>query len=182
MATTEPSEALRQRLVAGKQWIDSTHGESNEQLRGRFDHITTKFLASLDGLSDDQLRFPEHAGKWSIYEVCLHTSHAVRNTAQMIAALADGRIPKMTDDIRLGVLDEDPRDFESVRRRLEEAFDTARATADLFDHHFNTEATVTHPYFGPLDARQWYVFNLMHMNYHIGQIERIKSNPAFPNF
>ena len=180
MAATDPSEALRQRLVAGKQWIDTTHAESNDQLRGRFDHITQKFLASLDNLSDEQLRCPEREGKWSIYDVCLHTSHAVRNTAHMITALANGTVPEFANNIQLGVLDDDPGDFPAARRQLELAFQTARATADLFDNDFNKKTTVTHPYFGPLNARQWYVFNLMHINYHTGQIERIKSAPTFP--
>ena len=180
MATTDPTEALRQRLVAGKQWIDTTHAESNDQLRGRFDHITQKFLAALDGLTDQQLRFPERDGKWSIYDVCLHTSHAVRNTANMITALANGIVPEFANNIRLGVLDDDPGNFPAARRQLEHAFATARDTADHFDRDFNTETTVTHPYFGPLDARQWYVFNLMHINYHTGQVNRIKSTSTFP--
>lgn len=180
MAILDPSEALRQRLVAGKQWIDTTHGESNEQLRGRCDHITGKFLASLEGLTDEQLKFPEREGKWSVYEVCLHTSHAVRNVAHLSTALTRGIVPEFANNIQLGVLDEDPGEFSGTRRLLEEAFAAARATVDLYDGEFNEETTVGHPYFGPLNARQWFVFNLMHINYHTGQIERIKSAPGFP--
>ncbi|MEX2015208.1 MAG: DinB family protein [Candidatus Hydrogenedentales bacterium] len=180
MATTEPSEALRQRLVAGRQWIDTTHGESNQELRSRFEHITGKFLESVDGLPDEQLWFPEAEGKWSIYQVCLHTSNAVRLTAMLIRGLAAGHVPEMAKDIRLGVLDDDPGDFPRTRQQLVQAFDTARGTADLFDGDFHAGTTANHPYFGPLNARQWYVFNLMHMNYHIGQINRIKSTPTFP--
>ena len=68
--------------------------------------------------------------------------------------------------------DELLRQFEAARQRT---MGFAEATeADLRAYAF------PHPFLGPLDCYQWLLFLATHCERHVGQMEEVKSDPAFP--
>ena len=158
-------------------WMDRLDDASTDELSAKWDEINTGFLAQLEGLTPDQIDFSPGEGEWCIKEVCLHVSNAVRGTAMGVSALATGK--SIEGDPRLGVKDDDPGNFEDVLANLQKAFRSAADSAGRLESA-DTNATMKHPYFGALNARGWFVFNLMHIKVHINQIKRIKGSVEYP--
>ena len=51
-----------------------------------------------------------------------------------------------------------------------------RATEKAVDF----ETTAPHPFFGPLNCKGWILFNVMHANVHVRQMQRIKNSEGYP--
>ncbi len=175
----EMTDAMRARVEAGKQWLAQVREESAAQLNARLAEYETALNASIHGLSNEQLVFTPGADQWSVRQVGLHLTHSVRAVANIVKVLAAGEDRR--GEIVMGLLDDDRQDSATeLSARLREAFQQAEDATEVFDREFSREKTAQHPYFGPLDCKEWAVFNLMHISIHIQQIERIKNDSAFP--
>lgn len=163
------------------------------------------FLASLQGLSDTQLRFktaPEH---WSILEIAEHVAVSedalydrIANTiagtntdANMLANVQpnDARVTaSMTDRSGKRQAPEAIRPtgrFASASAgAVEAAFAASRAKTIAYaqDTPANLRAhAAPHPALGALDAHQWLLLLSAHSARHTAQIHEVKAAPNFPN-
>ncbi len=175
----ELTDAQRERIAAGKQWLAQVREESADQLNARLADYEASLNDRIHGLTNDQLTFLPSPDHWSIRQVCLHITHSVRTVAIIVSTLAGGK--DGPEKIAMGLMDDDHGDNEEeLSRRLREAFQLADDATRLLDGNFNNDQTTDHPFFGALNCKEWAVFNLMHVSIHIQQIDRIKNDSSYP--
>jgi hypothetical protein len=180
-ANSEPpiSDRLRAGLPMAKAWIHEAVLKTDERLLELLEERKTGMENSLRGLSEIQSHFVPGKGQWSIDEVARHLAHANNRVAGLIEALVSGYVPGGSPE--MGFVPRDDRSFDQVRSDLLSSFDMLRdELAAISDPDANLSVKYKHPFFDELNAREWFVFNLVHASAHIQQIERIKSAHGFP--
>lgn len=169
-----------ERIAKASEMIGASAQESAQELGAELNRIRDQFANELDGLGEAQLKYCPAEGQWSIYEVGLHVAGALRRTAMLSSALAHGHAPKIDGEIKMGVLMEDPGDFDGVKKALSDGFEKMAAATERVGGECNLEAVFPHPIFKDYNCRQWVAFNLFHMLIHVNQIRRIKASDGFP--
>lgn len=183
MSTPSPQPQLSDRLKAqlpmAQAWIHDTVQKSDARLLELLEERKEGFLKSLDGVTSARAAFVPGEGQWCIDEVLRHLAHTNNRVAGLIEALASGYVPGGSPV--MGFVPRDDRSYEEVKADLLASFDMLRGVfGAVTDPGANLETRYSHPFFGDLNAREWFVFNFVHASVHIQQIERIKSSPAFP--
>ena len=114
---------------------------------------------------------PPAAGEWSANEVMAHVVEAGRHFGGAVVRLLDGQTPEAPRDA--AARDTTPRPLaawwallEHDRGALFERVLAAEPTAHL-------DATVEHPFFGPLNWREALLFMRLHDLDHAGQLQKI---------
>lgn len=172
------SDRLKAQLPMAQAWIHDTVRKPDARLLELLDERKEGFLKSLDGVTPSQAAFVPGEGQWCIDEVIRHLAHTNNRVAGLIEALTSGYVPGGSPVI--GYVPRDDRDFEHVKADLMSSFDMLRGVFNaVTDPGANLEVKYKHPFFGDLNAREWFVFNFVHASVHIQQVERIKSTPAF---
>src|SRR3990170_7890618 len=113
----------------------------------------------LDGVSDRQASF-SHGEEWSMKEVVGHMLGSGEAINREIAGLAAGREASRTG--RTGLTAGGDRPIEELRGALAGLWtETGRLVASLPEDG-NLERTWDHPWFGPLNFKEWIVFQRLH--------------------
>ncbi len=121
---------------------------------------------------------PAGEDEWSIKEVLAHMIDSTATINREIASLVAGRPASTVGQI--GVTRGDDRPIEQIRRSLSDLWaETARLVASL-PEDASRERTRTHPWFGPLNFREWVAFQRLHAMDHVQQIDKVKADPAYP--
>ena len=95
-----------------------------------------------------------------------------------IAGLAAGR--EASPPGRTGLTAGGDRPIEELRQALAGLWaETGRLVASLPEGG-NLERTWDHPWFGPLNFKEWIVFQRLHAMDHIQQMERLKEHTDYP--
>ncbi len=172
--------------------------ERNQALR-RLSDSREVLRQKVDGLSGEQRSFRPAAERWSIADCIEHLTIVETFTLQRIQQLLEqppagkpdthgkdelilGKVPVRGTRVkgpeavmpagRWPDFDDLLRQFEAARQRT---IDFGRETgAELRAYAF------PHPFLGPLDWYQWLLFLAAHCERHAGQMEEVKSDPAFP--
>lgn len=160
------------------------------------------FLASVNGLSEAQVRWKAGPDRWSIAEVAEHIAVA----EQGILGNIQGKVMKaeLTPELREKVLRDDGRvhavlDNRSQKRQAPERlrptgrFPTLAATVGAFsagrartlDYARTTPDDLRahaaeHPALGVIDGHQWLLFLSAHSARHTAQIREVQDSPGFP--
>lgn len=172
------SDRLKAQLPMAQAWIHDTTGKPDEKLLELLEERKQGFQHSLEGVTASQAKFKPSEDQWCIEEVLRHLTHANTRVAGLIEALVSGNVPG--GEPAMGVVPEDDRSFEQVRADLLSSFDTLRGDfSSVTSPEANLDVKYSHPFFGALNAREWFVFNFVHASVHIQQVERIKSTPGF---
>jgi len=184
MATPKPqpqiSDRLRAQLPMAQAWIHDTASKPDAKLLELLDDRKKGFERSLQGVSAGQSKCSPGEGQWCIDEVVRHLAHANNRVAGLIEALSSGNVPG--GEPAMGYVPRDDRTFDEAKSDLMNSFEMLREEfATITDPEANLEVKYKHPFFGDLNAREWYVFNFVHASAHIQQIERIKSTPGYPS-
>ena len=114
---------------------------------------------------------PPAAGEWSANEVMAHVVEAGRHFGGAVQRLLDGQPPGAPRDAP--ARDTTPRPLETWWALLE------RDRTALFervlgaDPRARLEATVEHPFFGPLNWREALLFLRLHDLDHAGQLQKV---------
>lgn len=176
--------------------------EERDRLVKDLEETRRAFLASVQGLSEAQLRFRAAPDRWSVAEVAEH-----------IAVSEQGIFSLITDKILRAPAPPDlraqaPRDDESIRRAVADRsnkrqapetlrptgrFPTVAATVTAFtegrDRTLEFARTTkedlrghgfAHPVMNLLDGYQWMLLLSAHCARHTAQIEEVKASPGFP--
>jgi hypothetical protein len=159
-----------------------------------------KFVASVTGLSDSQLKFKSAPDRWSIAEVAEHitlsedflfsmlTDKALKTpltpdkerkfTDEQILAMVTNRGTKfpapdpLKPASKWASMDETMKEFDKRRART---IDFVKTTDADLRSHFTP--------FGPngeVDALQWALFLSGHCERHTAQINEVKADPNYP--
>ncbi len=123
----------------------------------------------IDGLSDEQVRRPVIAGKWSIFENIVHLQtyqHTFVNRVKQILEQSNPVFPRYTAEADPEFLDncckstrEIMQDMITVRKQMAAEI-TSFPPADMVK-------TGTHPVFGEMTLLQWLNFFLLHEAHHL---------------
>jgi hypothetical protein len=131
----------------------------------------------LEGVSDAQASFG-YGEEWSMKEVVGHMLGSSAAINHEIAGLVAGRESRPPG--RTGVTAGGDRPVEELRRALAELWaETGRLVASLPEDG-SLERTWDHPWFGPLNFKEWIAFQRLHAMDHVQQMERLKEHTDYP--
>jgi len=177
-----------------------------QELVDRISRQREKLLASVSGLSEAQLNYKQDDNTWSVSDVLNHVSLVDEANAKLTSIMlkrvrAEAPAPDPSPAVsELHSLDEvfkvmsvskfqapefvKPHAHSSVEDSLARLRNSrARMLANLeqLDGLDLRELTHPHPFAGPLNTYQWVLIAGAHEHRHAEQIERIKSQPGFPD-
>jgi hypothetical protein len=131
----------------------------------------------LEGVSEAQASF-SHGEEWSMKEVVGHMLVASLSINREIANLVEGR--PVSQPGRTGVTAGGDRPIEELRLALARLWRETGGLVASLPEDGNLERTWDHPWFGPLNFKEWIVFQRLHAMDHVQQMERLKEHPDYP--
>ncbi|MDZ4279127.1 MAG: DinB family protein [Dehalococcoidia bacterium] len=138
-----------------------------------------QLMAELDGMTDEQAAFKPKPEEWSVVEVLRHALESKRVIARRCVALAKGEQAPPVQGI--GAIAGEPfSSLDKARSALADAHGELVRFVDTLSPEANVSLKEPHPWFGPLDCREWAVFERVHDGDHTNQIGQIKSATGFP--
>ena len=137
-----------------------------------------QLVSQMEGLSEEQAAFKPGPDDWSVRELLRHALQAKRGVVRTCEALARGEAREGSAEPRR-VTGELPTLVEA-RSALDAAHDELLAFVESISPETNTDARFGHPFFGPLNCREWAAFQRLHDGDHAQQIEQITSASGFP--
>lgn len=183
---------------------DGEHMEmtANEMLLEELEAHRAEFVASLEGLSDEQLNYRESADRWSILEVAEHIVTADQGIAAGFSAtLEAGPNPEAKPDSSAsaemisGMLSDRSQTFDAPAEFIPSGkYDSVEDVIAAFDESHqvfvdavsNEEMDLTqyyaeNPVFGMIDASKWITFSTAHGQRHLDQIQQVKDHDGYPS-
>lgn len=139
----------------------------------------SRVLRLLEGVSEEQAAFAPASGEWCIKEVVGHIASTEREVAAIIGRLA-GVLDK-GDWSGSGDLEE-----KADRSLAEQTSSLLQARHELLDvvaqitGDGGLDAKHDHPFFGPLNWKEWLAFQRVHDRDHADQIEAIQQSASYP--
>ena len=147
-----------------------------------FDKESKKIQALCEGFSDEQLTekhlikrlqgLEDSSRYWSIAMVLEHLSVVNSLMGQVVVALATNS-SALASAPKRGTADVKPEGIVSAseaKARFEAVRVEVLTNVSAVDANLNPDKKHSHPWFGPLNARQWLIFLSLHGNIHRRQI------------
>ena len=157
--------------------------------------LHTTLASAIRGMTLEQLtRHPE--GKWSTSEILEHLNLSYIGTIKSMQRCLDSGAPSASSDrgrmrwgrlilIRAGYF---PRGRKSPERVLPRGVPPQQVVAEILDNVVRMDGVIQecetrfgatkpltdHPVLGPLTAREWRKFHLVHAKHHAKQIRRLR--------
>ena len=131
----------------------------------------------LEAVSEEQAGF-RYGDEWSIKQVLGHIVEATGTVNRGIVELAAGRQAQA-----VGQVGETPgveRPLEDLRRAVADLWSETVRLVNSLPEDGNLERTWDHPWFGPLNFKEWIAFQRIHAVDHLRQMERLKEHPDYP--
>ena len=170
--STDP--ARQQQALA---YIRHQAAKSLSELAALMERTGAECAHCLESVTDTQASF-SHGEEWSMKEVLGHMLGSSAAINHEIAGLAAGRESRPPG--RTGITAGGDRPIEELRGSLADLWvETGRLVASLPEDG-NLERTWDHPWFGPLNFKEWIVFQRLHAMDHVQQMERLKEHPDYP--
>ena len=173
------SPEMKERLEKAFAWIETNKNHSVEEFVSQLTELADQYNSEITNLSEEQFNFKPSDKEWSIREVSLHVSNSIGSVGQFVKILAGGTT--LLADVPPSVLDEDQGDQSVIAENVAKAFKHALRALPCLDGSEDLEATFKHPFFGPINSRQTAAFNIMHLNIHLKQVQRVKGYDNFPS-
>jgi len=156
---------------------------SVEALRERVERQRAELFAQTVGVSQAQADFKPSPEQWSIGEVIHHVALMEEWMAQVLIRLARGEgmaESEMPDEALERVQPTHGLPFDDVCRQLVKARKQTFAAMDTLPAEPDLSVTRPHPWFGPLNVKEWIFLPAMHDGAHVRQIQRIKKSRGYP--
>lgn len=189
-------------LLTASSIFAGNHSEISADRQKLMDHLEQSrkaFLASIEGVSEEQWKYRPAADKWSIAEVAEHITLAESMAEQLLLKGAAAAVPgdkrsSMADEkISAMLLNRDrkaqapevlrPASKFASPSEVVAAFEEARAKtiARAKDYPHDMRAVLLpNPVFGEVDLHQSYLFMSGHTLRHTAQIEEVKKSDGYP--
>lgn len=171
-------EKRAERVKVAFKWINSRKDKSVDELKALFSDRADAYVAETSGLSSKQFDYKPSDTEWSIREVSLHVAHSIAAGGSVIPILAGGTT--LPNDVQPGQMIDDPGDQASIGKSVEVAFAIVLAAMESLEGDPDLDATFKHPFFGPINCRQTAAFNILHLDIHVKQVQRVKGYDSFP--
>ncbi len=131
----------------------------------------------LEGVSEEQAIF-KYDEEWCIKEVLGHMLVSGKGVNREIANLVEDNAPSR--EARMGLVSNAGRPIGELRPALADLWsETGRLVASLPEVG-NLDRTWQHPFFGPLNFKEWIAFQRLHAMDHVQQMEKVKAHPDYP--
>jgi hypothetical protein len=177
-------------------YLHQQGAKSFEELEALMGQSGDNWDACLRGVSEEQATFQpepsEHirtpvsgeGPRWCVKEVVGHylvTERSLNNAVAGFAGVAPPPDPGPTvREMGAQSTVYEALALDVLREKLSEFFEeTVRLIAALRSSE-NLGTTFPHPVFGPLNLKEWLAFHGLHAMDHIHQIERTKTDGAYP--
>ncbi len=172
--TTQNDEARRVRsylLAQGEKYAFT-------EMWPRLMKARLEVIAASEGVSQEQADFTMDSDEWSIAEVLYHVLTSSARVAETVESLARGNEvpPRAIDPPR----ESSALSVSELRQRLTADSLAWCALTERLPKSPNLDATAPHPFFGELHAGALYLFQRVHDLDHVGQINKNKSAPGYP--
>jgi hypothetical protein len=131
----------------------------------------------LEGISEEQAAF-QYDQEWSIKQVLGHLVGATALVSDDIARIAESREPSPRYGI--GGTSGGERPIEELRQALADEWARSVKLVRSLSEEAGYKPMPDHPWFGPLNGKEWIAFQRLHAMDHIQQIETIKAQPTYP--
>jgi hypothetical protein len=153
-------------------YIAYNAGRSREEIRALIDSQHRVLMRALEGVTDERASVRPPGDEWCIEDVLRHVVDGKRMTARLVESLARGeRVP---GSLPLGARGEEiGADLASLIAAADEAHRALLDALDRLPPQIDRTAVFEHPFFGPLDALGWVVFQRVHDIDHARQIEEM---------
>lgn len=176
-----------------------------QELVDRISHNREKLLQSVSGLSDAQLNHKAEETAWSVSDVLNHVSLVDEANAKLTSNMLkrantdspppdpspDASVIHSVDEVfeRMGDTKFQAPEFvaphshspvDESLARLKASRERMLANVEQLDGYDLSELTYPHPFAGPLNTYQWVLMAGAHESRHAEQINRMKSQPGFP--
>jgi hypothetical protein len=144
---------------------------SPDQLIGKVEEAMAQLRAAASAVPPARFTEPPAPGEWSANEVMAHVVEAGRHFGDAIVRILDAEPPGEPRDVAARDTAPRPLDawwalLERDRSALFQRVRSAPPTARL-------EATIAHPFFGPLNWRETLLFLRLHDLDHAGQLAKV---------
>ena len=134
----------------------------------------------MEGLSQAQAAYTPGPDEWSIAHVVRHLTLSAQRGRERIGALALGQAIQIPT--QPGMLpSEEGAPFTQVAQLFREATGALQELVEGLEPAANLDMTSEHSFFGPLNWREWFVFQRLHGHDHTQQVEAIRASPGFPS-
>jgi len=148
------------------------------ELRSLIERTAAQCTRALEGLPEEKAIFRPNPEEWTVLEVLGHLVLALKEVNRLAPRLAAGETSRR--QILVGTLGYEGANFGELRKELVQAWQECLAVIDSLPASPDDRATAAHPFFGPLNWREWLAFQRIHALDHVQQIEAIKSDPRYP--
>jgi len=165
--TTEETLRIRSYLTAQGAKL------SPEQLIGKVQEAMAKLREAADAVPRARFVEPPAPGEWSANEVMAHVVEAGRHFGDAIVRILDGRAPGEPRDV--AARDTTPRTLDQWWALLEHDRSALFVRVRRADPTARLDATIAHPFFGPLNWRETLLFIRLHDLDHAGQLAKVAS-------
>jgi hypothetical protein len=157
-------------------------------------------LLVLRGMTDEQRRFRPEPDDWSALEVAHHVFLAERLTVTSLEKLRGqpsrkrglkAKFGKLAVAVvfKLGIPVENPSKmvtpdpavgFDELESEWREVREQMLEVLEAMDEDAPGQAGMSHPFAGPMTVRETLAFLAAHLERHLGQMRRLRSEKSFP--
>ena len=131
------------------------------------------------GMSGGQACFAPD-GEWAATDVLVHFLDATRLVNRQLERLLQGKDPATEPGGVVGNKPDDSRSLGELSDDVAAVFDEIVDLTRKLDGSPYLAETFAHPFFGQLNMLEWIAFQRIHAMDHIGQVDKIKEDPAYP--
>ena len=170
---TQSPEIAQQALA----YIRHQAAKSLSELAALMERTGAECAHCLESVTDTQASF-SHGEEWSMKEVVGHMLVASLSINREIANLVEGR--PVSQPRRVGLTAGGDRPIEELRLALARLWRETGGLVASLPEGGNLERTWDHPWFGPLNFKEWIAFQRLHAMDHVQQMERLKEHPDYP--
>jgi hypothetical protein len=159
-----------------RSYIQHQGAKSREEIGELVAAGQATLLEVFSGIDDARANMhPPGEGEWSLRDLMLHVITAESATAALLTRLSAGAVPgEAAPDRVLGMSREDTGatfsalvdGLREVNKRMLDAIAAIPEKAEL-------SVTPNHPFFGPLNVREWAAFQRVHDGDHIQHAQKI---------
>ena len=176
---TETQDQMRERVVG---YIKHNAAKDAAGLLDLIQQGHAQVMSSIDGLSAEQSTFKPGPEDWSVLSTIQHVVDGKMGTVRLCAALGQGGDAESLggEDDKVGRAVKKFATLGEERKAAVEAHDALVAFVGTLSDQTDLIAKHPHSIFGPLNCREWVVFQRVHDGDHGGQIDQIKAADGFP--
>lgn len=117
--------------------------------------------------------------EWSVKDVISHLTDVTRMVNADLRNLAEEKPPTHIRG-EPGLVRVTEASIDQLRADLGELWEETKSLVESLPEDGSVNAKRAHPWFGPLNFREWIAFQRVHAMDHIQQIEKIRADPAYP--